>query len=382
MSILRDARFRSYAIQAVFLFVIVGGFSVLAMATAANLKARGIPLGIGFLWKPAGFQIAETILPYAPTDPNWWAAAVGVANSLFVSLFVIVLASILGLAIGVGRLSTNPLVSGVCRIWVEIARNTPLVVLLIFVYALWWQVLPQVREAWTLLPGVHVSLRGLSLPAIRWSGAYAELLWPVLMSVAAIAALAFLARRRRAASGQRTPVASIGFAILATSLALFALLDQNRLSLEVPEFGRANFVGGWQLTPEMTTILVGLTFYTAGFIGEIVRGGINAVKKGQWEAAAALGLSRGQTYRLVVIPLALRTIVPPMNSQYINVVKNSTLAIVVGYQDFMTIMTTMINKTSHAIEGIVMILGVFLVINLGMSLVLNSYNRRIAIVER
>jgi general L-amino acid transport system permease protein len=166
------------------------------------------------------------------------------------------------------------------------------------------------------------------------------------------------------------------------TLVVAAVSASDGIVVEFAEYRRGNFFGGWQITPELTTILLGLTFYTAGFIGEIVRGGILAIPRGQWDAARALSLRRGQIYRLVVVPQALRAIVPPLNSQYINVVKNSTLAIAVGYQDFMTVMGTVINRTSHAIEGIAMILGVFLILNLALSSLMNWYNRRIAIVER
>lgn len=379
---LQDVRVRAIVSQAALAIGVAGILFVLFTATARNLELRGIPLGFGFLWRPANFHIAETILPYSPSDPNWWAAVVGLANSLFISLIVIVVASVIGLIIGIGRLSGNPLLSALCRTWVEIARNTPLVVLLIFIYALWWKVLPPAAEAWMVAPGTHVSVRGLSMPALVWS---ASAFGPMLLlgcSIALVVGAAYAARWRQRQTGKRPGYVSLVWFLIATGAVIFMGANGDAVSLDVPEFQRANFAGGWSLTPELTTVLIGLIFYTAGFVGEIVRGGIVAVRKGQWEAAAVLGLTRGQTYRLVVIPLALRSIVPPLNSQYINVVKNSTLAIVVGYQDFMTVIGTMINKTSHAIEGVAIILGVFLLVNLGLSAVLNAYNRRIAIVER
>lgn len=379
---LQDARIRAIMVQAALLVGVAALGFVLLTATARNLELRGIPLGFGFLWRPANFQIAETILPYSSSDPNWWAAVVGLSNSLFISVLVILLASVIGMFIGIGRLSSNPLVSGLCRVWVEVARNTPLVVLLIFNYALWWEVLPLATEAWKLAPGTHISVRGLSMPALTWS---ASALAPAALLAAGVTILlvaSYAARRRHIETGFRPAYVRAAWVLIAVGAGLFLFAYRDAAALDIPEFRRANFSGGWSLTPELTTILIGLTFYTAGFIGEIVRGGILAVRKGQWEAATALGLSRGQTYRLVVVPLALRSIVPPMNSQYINVVKNSTLAIVVGYQDFMTVVSTMINKTSHAIEGVAIILGVFLAVNLALSALLNAYNRRIAIVER
>ena len=379
---LQDARIRAITFQAALLTGVGTLAFVLLLAAARNLELRGIPLGFGFLMRPANFQIAETILPYSPSDPNWWAAVVGLSNSLFISVLVMLLASAIGLFIGIGRLSGNPLVSGLCRVWVEMARNTPLVVLLIFNYALWWEVLPLTTEAWNLAPGTHITVRGLSLPALTWSGS--ALVPTAFLGTSAIVLLAssYTARLRQVATGKRPAYVSAAWLLIIFGAGIFLFAYRDAVALDIPEFGRTNFAGGWSLTPELTTILIGLTFYTAGFIGEIVRGGILAVRKGQWEAATALGLTRGQTYRLVVVPLALRSIVPPLNSQYINVVKNSTLAIVVGYQDFMTVVSTMINKTSHAIEGVAIILGVFLAVNLTMSALLNAYNLRIAIVER
>jgi general L-amino acid transport system permease protein len=379
---LSNARFRAIAIQAAFLLGALGIVAGVVWSTATNLAARGVPVGWQFLFQPARFQIAETVLPYASTDPNWWALVVGLANSLFIAGIVIVLSTILGLFIGIGRLSSNPLVRGACRVWVEIARNTPLVVLLIFTYALWWRVLPRVQEAWALAPGVHLSVRGLAMPALRWAGTAFELLAPFLLSLVLIIAASVAASRRQRLSGKRPPWTAAMVVVCLIGVSAFLAGQGDIFSVEWPMLRRANFFGGWQLTPELTTILVGLVLYTAGFIGEIVRGGIVAISKGQWEAAQSLGLTRGQIFRLVIIPLALRIIIPPLNSQYINVVKNSTLAIVVGYQDFMTVASTMINVTSHAIEGIALILGTFLIVNLALSALMNAYNRRIALVER
>jgi general L-amino acid transport system permease protein len=378
---LYDARIRSYVIQCGLIGIVVLIGAVLVSSTSANLRAKGIPIGFDFLFQPAGFSISETVLPYKSTDPNWWAAVVGIANSLFVSSIVLVASSILGLLIGIGRLSSNPMASGACRVWVEIARNTPALILLIFTYSIWWRILPQVQDAWTLAPGVHLSLRGLVLPRVSFGTSSAPFLFLPLVAAALLCAR-YAARRQQMATGKRPPY------ILMTSIALTGLtlgaliINRSSISVDWPRMGRANFTGGMELTPELTTILLGLTVYTAGFIAEIVRGGILSVGQGQWEAARAVGLSRKQILRLVVVPQALRVILPPLTSQYINAVKNSTLAIAVGFQDFLTIMQTIINKSSHAVEGIFLILGVFLLLNLCLSALLNAFNRRVAIVER
>lgn len=378
---LNDARHRAIALQVLLIAIVVGGAYVLVSATASNLSARGIPLGFDFLFRPANFTISETLLPYRPQDPNWWAIVVGIANTLFVSVVVILASSVLGLLVGIGRLSGNPLVSGVCRVWVEIARNTPVIILLIFVYALWWKVLPPVREAANPLPGVYLSLRGLVLPKLQVSIPTSMIL-TLIAGAIAIAAARMLAVRRQDATGHRPAYMAMAAGASLIALAAAAALSGVSAQVEWPTLHRTNFVGGMQLTPELTTILVGLVIYTTGFIAEIVRGGILAIGKGQWEGARSLGMTEGMILRLVIVPQTLRVILPPLTSQYVNVVKNSTLAIAVGYQDFMTIVSTIINKTSHAVEGIAIILCVFLALNLMLSGVLNWVNRRMAIVER
>ncbi|WP_284180216.1 ABC transporter permease subunit [Rhabdaerophilum sp. SD176] len=375
------ARHRAIVLQGALIAAVSVGAYVLVTGTAANLSARGIPLGFGFLFAPANFSISETLLPFKPQDPNWWAIVVGIANTLFVSAVVISASSILGLLVGIGRLSGNPLVAGATRVWVEIARNTPVLILLIFVYALWWKILPTASEAANPLPGVYLSMRGLALPLvdIAWPPA---LVMTLITCAAAVWAARGLAVRRQEASGHRPAYVTVAVAASIATLAATAVLSGVSATVEWPRLGRTNVIGGLQLTPELTTILVGLTIYTTGFIAEIVRGGILAIGKGQWEAARSLGLTQGRILRLVVVPQTLRVVLPPLTSQYVNVVKNSTLAIAVGYQDFMTIVGTIINKTSHAVEGIAIILGIFLILNLLLSGALNWVNRRMAIVER
>ncbi|MGL4974915.1 MAG: amino acid ABC transporter permease [Bosea sp. (in: a-proteobacteria)] len=378
---LNDARHRAIALQALLILVVAGSGYVLVTATAANLKARGIPLGFDFLVRPSNFTISETLLPFSPRDPNWWAIVVGIVNTLFVSAVVIVVSSVLGLLVGIGRLSSNPLVSGATRVWVEIARNTPVLILLIFIYSLWWKILPPFRDAANPLPGVYISLRGLVMPKVSVDLSWTAWLIPIAAVMATLVAHR-IATRRQQQTGHRPPYALLTAAVVVCLAIATAILSGLTPDVEWPVRGRANFEGGFQLTPELTTILLGLSVYTTGFIAEIVRGGILAIGKGQWEAGRAVGLSEGKILRLIIIPQTLRVILPPLTSQYVNVVKNSTLAIAVGYQDFMTIVGTIINKTSHAIEGIAIILGVFLVLNLLLSGALNWVNRRMAIVER
>lgn len=302
---LRDAKIRGVFIQAAMVVTIFGVISLLVLTTLENLRNRGIPVGWDFLFTPSQVVISESLLDHDHEAPAWRAILVGIVNTLYVSGLVIFLSSGFGLLLGLARLSNNPLARGTSRTWIEVARNFPPIVILIFLYSLWWKVFPPVDEAWQPFTGVLISMRGIQLPALQW-----------------------------------------------------------------------------ELSPELSTVVIGLTIYTAGFVAEIVRAGVQSIGEGQWEAGRSLALRRGQILRLIIIPQTLRVIVPPLNSQYINVVKNSTLVIAVGYPDFLAVMNTIISKTSHSIEGVAIILGVYLAINLSLSVMANAYNRRIALVER
>ncbi len=346
--------------------------------TIGNLTARGIPVGFDFLTSRAGFTISESLLNYSPNDSNLWAIAVGVGNTIFASAVVILISTLSGTLLGIARLSDNPLVSALARVWIETARNTPLLLLLLFVYTIWWAMPADTGRA--LLPGVYASMRGIVIPwfELPWSA-------PALGFGAAMAGLAFFFAKRAAAhtqarTGRRPPYLLV--AMIAVGALVFVAGIFGGAAIDWPRQINGRLSGGLTLTPETATILLGLIFYTTGFIAEIVRSGINAVPRGQWEAARALGLSAGRVLRLVIIPQMMRVIVPPMTSQYINVVKNSTLALAVGYSDFMVVMGTVINKTSRAVEGTAIIIIVYLVINVSLSAMMNAYNRRVAIKER
>lgn len=372
---------RRLAVQVLIVAAIAGIVLTVILTAWQNLTARGIPFGLDFLTERAGFTISESVLPYTPEDSNWWAIAAGIANTLFLSALVIVCSTLLGTLLGIVRLSTNPLIAGLARGWVEGVRNTPLILLLIFLYALWWQALPAERAV-EIAPGVLASMRGIVVPRISfgWNGAL--VLSALVACVAAVAAARGAAARVHAKTGRRPPYVMVLIGTLFALLLTALLLSWPHREVSWPRFENNDFLGGLTLTPELFTITFGLTIYTTGFIAEIVRAGILSVPRGQWEAARSLGLPPSQVLRLVIIPQMLRVIVPSMTSQYINVVKNSTLALAVGYSDFMVVMGTIINKTSHAIEGTVIIICVYLAINLGVSALLNWYNRRVAIKER
>ncbi len=348
--------------------------ALMVATTLSNLQVRGIPTGFEFLGDRAGFKIADTVIAFAPDDGYLRAIAVGVANTLFLSLLVCVAATVVGALLGVARLSANPLVAALAAVWVEAVRNTPPVLLLIFLYALWSQAMP-VGGAQEVLPGVLASVRGIAVPKLL-AGVPAWALALGLLASVVLPILASLAAGRRTRPGARRP--PFGLAALgAVAIAWVAAAGLGGWTLEVPRAEGDDLMGGARLTPEFATVFFGLTVYTAGFIAEIVRSGIQAVPRGQWEAGRALGLDEGEILRLVVAPQTLRVITPPMTSQYINTVKNSTLAIAIGYSEFMTVMGTVINRTNQPLEGTLIIVAVYMAINLTLAAGLNLLNRRV-----
>jgi general L-amino acid transport system permease protein len=347
--------------------------ALMVATTLSNLQVRGIPTGFEFLGDRAGFKIADTVIAFAPDDGYLRAIAVGVANTLFLSLLVCVAATVVGALLGVARLSANPLVAALAAVWVEAVRNTPPVLLLIFLYALWSQAMP-VGGAQEVLPGVLASVRGIAVPKLL-AGVPAWALGLGLLASVLLPVLASLAARSRTRPGARRPPYGLA-ALGAVAIAWAAAAGLGGWTLEVPSAEGDDLMGGARLTPEFATVFFGLTVYTAGFIAEIVRSGIQAVPRGQWEAGRALGLDEGQILRLVVAPQTLRVITPPMTSQYINTVKNSTLAIAIGYSEFMTVMGTVINRTNQPLEGTLIIVAVYMAINLTLAAGLNLLNRR------
>jgi general L-amino acid transport system permease protein len=261
-------------------------------------------------------------------------------------------------------------------------RNTPLVVQLLFWYALVTVGLPASQDALNPAPGVFLTDRGLFVPDVRIAGNTLAWTLVLLATIAGVVATMVFGRRRHLRTGQLNHYGTWAIAVgLLIAAAAWSVADL-RVAFEHPTLGRFNFTGGMTLTPELVAMLLGLTLYSTAFTGEIIRGGIDAIHKGQWEAGRAIGLSDALTLRLIIIPQALRVIVPPMTSQYINIVKNTTLALVVGYPDIAFVTATTINQTGQAIEGIVILMLVFLTISLAGSIVMNWYNRRIALVER
>jgi general L-amino acid transport system permease protein len=365
--------------------VVVGAVAAVAVwlwrNTVHNLDARHIATGFGFLTREAGMPISDALIDYRPSDSYLRALLVGVVNTLRVAIAGTVLATLLGTAIGIARLSKNWLLAKVSAVYVEAVRDVPLLLQLLFWYVA-LQALPAARQALHPVAGVYLSNRGLLLPTIDWVAAQG---WVALTLAAGIAGTLLyrrLAIARQMADGQPRRVWPVALLLLVGLPVGASVLLQVPWTARWPELRGFNFAGGTALSPEYVALLVALTTYTAAFIAEIVRAGILAVSRGQWEAAQALGLRRSRILARIVMPQALRVIIPPLTSQYLNLTKNSSLAVAIGYQDIVSIANTTLNQTGQAIEGIALIMLVFLTISLTISLVMNWYNARTALIER
>jgi general L-amino acid transport system permease protein len=376
----RRVPLRSIVWQALLLVVVVALGWWLVGNAERNMAARGLSLGFGFLERSAGIPIGEHVIAYTPADTYARALTVGLLNTLRVAVIGILLCTVLGVALGLARLSSNPLLRALTGGYIEIIRNTPLVLQLVFWHALILQ-LPSVRQALNPLPGVYLSQRGVKIPALVAEPALYGMLGALAAGALGWWLLLRRERARQAETGQRRATAPAGLAML-LGLPALAMAAVGAPHVEWPELAGFNFEGGLSLSPEFFALLVGLVVYTSAFVAEIVRSGIQAVHKGQWEAAQALGLTRGQKMRLVILPQALRVIVPPMTSQYLNLTKNSSLAVVIGYPDLVSISNTSINQTGQAIEVISIFMAVYLALSLVTSLLMNLYNRAVALKER
>jgi general L-amino acid transport system permease protein len=373
---------RAVIYQLVVVGAVAFGVWYLVSNTMANLETRKIATGFGFLWREAGLPIGEAVIEYSPSDRYLDALLVGLLNTLRVAILGIIFATIFGTILGIARLSRNWLVAQSARVYVEVIRNLPLLLQLLFWWTLFRDLFPGPKDAHHPIAGVFLSNRGVRIPALMWQREHTIVVIAMLIGIVATILLRRWAARRQEATGQQFPVIRAGLGLivglpLVVFLALGAPFD-----LEMPELRGFNFVGGSTLTPEFAALLIGLVMYTAAFIGEIVRSGILAVSHGQTEAALAVGLKRGLVLRKVVLPQALRVIVPPTTSQYLNITKNSSLAVAIGYPDIVSVANTTLNQTGQAIEGIAIIMLVYLTISLSISLFMNWYNKRIALVER
>jgi general L-amino acid transport system permease protein len=377
-----DPRVRNIVWQVLIIGAIVLLVYYLASNTSQNLTARHIATGFGFLGNAAPIPIGESLISYTPSVSTYGRALfIGVLNTLKVGLVGCVLATIWGTLIGIGRLSKNWLIAKLTAVYVEVIRDVPVLLQLIFWYGV-MQTMPAPRQALRPLPGVFISNRGTKIPLLEWQAADTWALLAFVVGLVATFAWSRHASRRQEATGERPktwPVALGG--LIGLPLVAWAAFGAPT-GLDVPSLRGFNFIGGGTITPEYLALLIGLVIYTSSYIAEIVRSGIESVAQGQWEAAGALGLRPGMVLRKIVLPQALRVIVPPMTSQYLNLIKNSSLAVAIGYQDIVSIANTTLNQTGQAIEGVTIIMAVYLSISLSISLFMNWYNTRIRLVER
>ena len=377
-----DPTIRAILYQIVVVVAVVGAGWYLFHNLTTNMARQGIASGFGFLNREAAFAIGEHLIDYSPADTYGRALLVGLLNTLYVSVIGIFLATIWGTILGIARLSSNWIVRKIALVYVEIFRNIPLLLQLFLWWAILREVTPPLREAWNLLPGVWISKQGLIFPVPKADPVHLWIGIGFLVGIVAAVVVHRWAKQRQAATGRPFPSIWAGAGLILGIPLLVWLVSGAPLAFDIPEKGRFRFTGGSEITPEFTALVFGLVAYTASFIAEIVRGGIQAVPWGQTEAAAAVGLTRTQTLRLVLLPQALRIIVPPMTSQYLNIAKNSSLAVGIGYPDLVNIANTTMNQTGQAVEGVAIIMAVYLTISLSISLFMNWYNRRIALVER
>jgi len=380
---LGDESIRALLVQFLFLAAGMGFLVFLVFNTLANLQSRGIETGFGFLAQESGFGISQTLIAYTETSSFGRVFVVGLLNTLLVSALGIVLATLLGFLIGVARLSRNWLIARLATAYIETFRNIPLLLQVFFWYVSVLAVLPHPRHSYALGEAVFLNQRGLFVPRPLLLEGAGLVLGAMALAVAALFLLVRWSHRHRERTGRPLLVVRYALLLLIGLPGVAFFVTGQPLAWEFPALQGFNFQGGLIIIPELTALLIALTIYTAAFIAEIVRAGIQAVPHGQTEVASALGLSRSQRLRLVLIPQALRLIIPPLTSQYLNLLKNSSLATAIGYPDLVNVFAgTSVSITGQAIEIITMTMAVYLVVSLSISAFMNWYNARIALTER
>ncbi len=383
-TLLRDERFWKIAGQAIAVVLVVTVVAIFTDNLLYNLDQKGIPLGFDFLNSQASFDIGETLIPYDRSDSYGRAIVVGLVNSLRVIVVGLVLATIVGLVVGIARLSDNWLVQKLALVYVETFRNIPLLVQLFFWYFAFFLGLPPIEKRITLPGSILLTQQGFALP---WLAATTGTgIWLVLLALGVLGA-AWLWRWRtrlmlEQGSAEKPVLWGLGAIALSAAIALI-LTRTGPFILSLPQVtDKAQFQGGLVLRPEFGTLLLGLVIYTGSFIAEIVRAGIQSVPKGQLEAAQALGLKPGRIMQMVILPQALRVIIPPLTSQYLNLAKNSSLAFAIGYPDIYSVASTTFNQTGRVVQVMLLIMVTYLTISLLISLLMNLYNRKVQLKER
>jgi general L-amino acid transport system permease protein len=378
-----DPKVRSIFFQAVLLIAVVLSGMYIFGNTAENLERQGIATGFGFLGTTAGFGIITHLIDYSEASSYGRAFAVGLLNTLLMAFCGIIAATIIGVIVGIARLSKNWMVSRMAMVYIETFRNIPLLLQIFFWYFAVLRALPAPKLSINFADGVFINNRGIYMPAAIYEDGFSLAIWALIIAIIGVVVMARWAHKRQDQTGQQfhTVYASVG---LLVGLPLLALIVTGfPLSWEIPALKGFNFVGGMVIIPEFMALWVALSVYTASFIAEIVRAGIQAVSHGQTEAAHALGIKGGPTLRLVILPQALRVIIPPLSSQFLNLTKNSSLATAIAYPELVSVFTgTILNQTGQAVEIISITMAVYLSISLGISALMNWYNAKMALVER
>ncbi len=369
-----------YQAAALAVVILVGYY--LFTNTLTNLDRQNIATGFGFFDKEASFEIGESLIPYSAADTYARALLVGVLNTIKVAFLGIILTVILGTFVGIARLSSNWLVSRTAAVYTEVLQDVPVLLQLFFWYAIFREVLPSPRQALNPVAGVFLSNRGMALGVPAPHPAHLWMLAAFAAACIAVWMLARWARRRQEATGRIFPVFRTSAFIIVALPAAAWLIGGAPVQMNMPEMRGFNFEGGINVSPEFTALLLGLVLYTAAFVAEIVRAGIQSVSHGQTEAAMSLGLRPAKVLQLVILPQALRVIIPPLTSQMLNLTKNSSLAVAIGFPDFVSVANTTINQTGQAIEGIALIMAVYLFFSLTTSVFMNWYNKKAKLVER
>ena len=383
VSFFNDPVIRGIIYQIVVAAILVGFIAWIVGNTAANLAAQNKTTGFDFLWKTAGFDISFSLLPWSRGSYYWEAFLVGLLNTLLVAFIGIICATVLGFTIGIARLSSNFIVSRLATVYVEIIRNIPLLLQLFFWYFAVLKAMPAVRESIALPLDSFINQRGIFVPKPIPDEQFGFVWIGLALAILGVLALRHWAKKRLETTGKRFPVFLTSLAILFGVTGLVFVVSGASVTFEPPVLERFNFKGGLALPPEFVALAFGLTIYTAAFIAETVRGGIQSVNRGQTEAAQSLGLKENDRLRLVIVPQAMRVIVPPLTSQYLNLTKNSSLGAAIGYPELVNVFSgTVLNQTGRAIEVIAMTMAVYLTLSLLTSAIMNWYNARVKLVER
>jgi general L-amino acid transport system permease protein len=379
-SFFADPRLRGFAIQFALLAGVISLGWLFYANARQNLALQNTATGFGFFWETAGFGLSQSLIPYVESASYGRAFVVGLLNTLLVSALGIVFATVIGFAVGIARLSSNVLLARLAGAYVEALRNLPVLFQIMFWYLAVLGALPSARASEPFLGAVYFTNRGVLLPKLNFEAAGTAVLVAFATAILLSLTIGTWAYRRRANTGVRTSWRRYAVLLILGLPAIALIATGSPVSLELPELRDFNFVGGARITPEFLALLFALSTYTATFIAEIVRAGFLAVPRGQTEAAVSLGLRRRATLRLVVTPQAMRLIVPPLTSQYLNLTKNSSLAAAIGYPDFFYVFAgTTLNQTGQAIEIIAITMAVYLTISLLTAAFMNWYNRAVAL---